>query len=60
MIQAVRPDDVVLGGGNAKKLKPAERLPGGQQPYAFIGGFRCGRTRRARRPPARAQVRRAA
>ena len=41
MIEAVLPDDVVLGGGNAKKLK---KLPKGcrlgNNAYAFIGGFR--------------------
>ena len=41
MIEAVQPDDVVLGGGNAKKLK---KLPKGSRlghnANAFIGGFR--------------------
>ena len=41
MIEATRPDDVVLGGGNAKKLK---KLPKGcrlgNNAYAFQGGFR--------------------
>jgi polyphosphate glucokinase len=41
MIQAVLPDDVVLGGGNAKKLT---RLPKGcrlgSNAFAFIGGYR--------------------
>ena len=31
MIQAVHPDDVVLGGGNVKKLKKLPRAAGGQQ-----------------------------
>jgi polyphosphate glucokinase len=38
---ALKPDDVVLGGGNAKKLKelpPGCRL--GDNAYAFLGGFR--------------------
>jgi polyphosphate glucokinase len=39
--RAVRPDDIVLGGGNAKKLK---KLPkgcrAGANANAFIGGFR--------------------
>jgi predicted NBD/HSP70 family sugar kinase len=39
--EAVHPDDVVLGGGNAKKLK---KLPAGARlgdnANAFIGGFR--------------------
>jgi polyphosphate glucokinase len=41
MIEASHPDDVVLGGGNAKKLKelpPKCRL--GDNAFAFIGGFR--------------------
>ena len=55
MIQARPPDDVVLGGGNAKKLK---KLPKGcrlgNNAYAFIGGFRLwenASSRRAARPP---------
>ena len=41
LIDAVHPDDVVLGGGNSKKLKPvpaACRL--GDNAFAFTGGFR--------------------
>ena len=61
MIQAVRPDDVVLGGGNAKKLK---RLPKGcrlgSNAYAFNGGFRMWKNAPSRRPTARARSRRAA
>jgi predicted NBD/HSP70 family sugar kinase len=41
MIEAVAPDDVVLGGGNVKKLK---KLPkgcrAGSNANAFVGGFR--------------------
>jgi polyphosphate glucokinase len=41
LIAALEPDDVVLGGGNIKKLK---KLPpgcrAGDNKYAFIGGFR--------------------
>lgn len=41
LIAALLPDDVVLGGGNAKKLK---KLPpgcrGGDNANAFLGGFR--------------------
>lgn len=41
LIEALRPDDVVLGGGNAKKLK---KLPKGcrrgDNANAFLGGFR--------------------
>jgi polyphosphate glucokinase len=41
LIAALKPDDVVLGGGNAKKLKPLP--PGtrlGDNAFAFLGGFR--------------------
>jgi polyphosphate glucokinase len=41
MIAALKPDDVVLGGGNAKKLKglpPGARL--GDNANAFLGGLR--------------------
>jgi polyphosphate glucokinase len=41
LISAIHPDDVVLGGGNVKKLKalpPACRA--GHNAYAFLGGFR--------------------
>ena len=41
LIEAIKPDDVVLGGGNAKKLKglpPGTRL--GDNANAFIGGLR--------------------
>jgi polyphosphate glucokinase len=41
MISAIHPDDVVLGGGNVKKLKALP--PGcraGHNAYAFLGGFR--------------------
>ncbi len=41
LIAALKPDDVVLGGGNAKKL---ERLPPGTRlgdnANAFLGGLR--------------------
>jgi polyphosphate glucokinase len=41
MVDALHPDDVVLGGGNAKKLK---NLPKGcrigDNANAFLGGFR--------------------
>lgn len=40
-VAALKPDDVVLGGGNAKKLDP---LPAGARlgdnRFAFVGGFR--------------------
>jgi polyphosphate glucokinase len=41
LIAALKPDDVVLGGGNVKKLKqlpPGTRL--GANANAFLGGFR--------------------
>jgi polyphosphate glucokinase len=41
LITALKPSDVVVGGGNAKKLKPfppGTRL--GDNAYAFLGGFR--------------------
>lgn len=41
LIAAIEPDDVVLGGGNAKELKelpPKCRL--GENLNAFLGGFR--------------------
>jgi polyphosphate glucokinase len=41
LTDALRPDDVVIGGGNAKKLK--ELPPGcrkGDNANAFLGGFR--------------------
>jgi polyphosphate glucokinase len=41
LIAALKPDDVVLGGGNAKKLKelpPGTRL--GDNANAFTGGLR--------------------
>ncbi len=41
LVEVLKPDDVVLGGGNAKKLKP---LPSGTRKgdnaFAFLGGFR--------------------
>jgi polyphosphate glucokinase len=51
---ALKPDDVVLGGGNAKKLKPLP--PGtrlGDNAFAFVGGFRLWeREADGPRPPA--------
>jgi polyphosphate glucokinase len=51
LIAALEPDDVVLGGGNVKKLK---ELPSGSRvgdnDNAFLGGFRVWKkTNRARR-----------
>jgi polyphosphate glucokinase len=51
LIEALHPDDVVLGGGNAKKLKelpPGCRL--GDNAYAFLGGFRLWSPVTPRRP----------
>jgi polyphosphate glucokinase len=61
IIQAVLPDDVVLGGGNAKKLKtlPKGCRLGGNA-FAFIGGFRMWENAPTSRPRARARSRRAA
>ena len=51
IIDAFRPDDVVLGGGNAKKLK---KLPKGcrlgNNAYAFTGGLRLWEKKPTRRP----------
>ncbi len=58
---ALQPDDVVIGGGNAKKLKSLP--PGcraGTNAYAFIGGFRLWEKEPTRRRPARTQPPRAA
>jgi len=41
MVEAVHPDDIVLGGGNAKKLKQLpEGCRLGTNANAFVGGFR--------------------
>jgi polyphosphate glucokinase len=51
---ALEPDDIVIGGGNARKLKelpPGSRL--GDNANAFVGGFRiwndAGGKRKARK-----------
>jgi len=52
LIDALHPDDVVLGGGNARKLK--EMPPGcrvGHNANAFLGGFRLWEESGARRQP---------
>ncbi len=45
LIAALHPDDVVLGGGNAKRL---EKIPAGcrlgDNALAFVGGFRLWET----------------
>jgi polyphosphate glucokinase len=51
LIAALQPDDVVLGGGNVKKLK--ELPPGcraGDNANAFLGGFRLWEKRQIRNP----------
>ena len=41
LIAALEPDDVVLGGGNVKKLKELPpRCREGDNANAFLGGFR--------------------
>jgi polyphosphate glucokinase len=41
MIEVLNPDDVVVGGGKARKLKTLpERCRLGDNAYAFLGGFR--------------------
>jgi polyphosphate glucokinase len=51
---ALQPDDIVIGGGNAKELK---KLPtgcrAGDNSNAFIGGFRLGTMRALANPPRR-------
>ena len=61
LIQVLRPDDVVPGGGNAKKLK---KLAAGSRvdnnANAFVGGYRLWEDASERRTPRRARSRRAA
>ena len=49
LVAALEPDDVVLGGGNVKKLK---KLPSGcragDNDNAFLGGFRLWQKSKAR------------
>ncbi len=61
MIEALHPDDVVLGGGNTKNLKklpPGARA--GSNACAFAGGFRMWENGSSRRSPVRRRSRRAA
>src|SRR5262249_13795897 len=47
LMAALQPDDVVIGGGNAKKLKTLpEGCRLGDNANAFIGGFRLWEGRR--------------
>jgi len=58
LIAALQPDDVVLGGGNVKKLKELPkscRL--GNNANAFVGGFRLWEGPADRRPPTPAKAR---
>ena len=58
LMAALHPDDVVLGGGNAKNLK--ELPPGcrvGNNANAFLGGFRLWENAGDRRPSTRKQAR---
>jgi polyphosphate glucokinase len=58
LIDALHPDDVVLGGGNAKKLK---KLPSGcrkgDNANAFVGGFRLWDEAASPRRPTNAKTR---
>jgi polyphosphate glucokinase len=58
LVAALEPDDVVLGGGNVKKLK---KLPQGcrtgDNANAFTGGFRLWSTERAQPKPTRTRSR---
>jgi polyphosphate glucokinase len=56
LIAALGPDDVVLGGGNVKKLKELPKgCRGGENANAFLGGFRLwdGETASRRKPTAK-------
>src|SRR5216117_1880758 len=58
LVAAIEPDEVVLGGGNVKKLK--ELPPGcrvGDNANAFLGGFRLWEEAGARKNPTRAKPR---
>ena len=55
LVAAIEPDEVVLGGGNVKKLKklpPGCRI--GDNTNAFLGGFRLWQESRSREPNIRA------
>jgi polyphosphate glucokinase len=57
LVTALEPDDVVLGGGNVKKL--TEIPPGaraGDNANAFVGGFRLWAGAEAGKPPAAAKT----
>jgi len=57
LMQALHPDDVVIGGGNAKKLKGLPKgCRAGNNANAFIGGFRLWEDSSSPRTPAREQM----
>lgn len=58
LVAALEPEDVVLGGGNVKKLKELpEGCRVGANANAFLGGFRLWEKGDARRPYPRAKAR---
>jgi polyphosphate glucokinase len=58
LIAALEPDDVVLGGGNVKKLKELPRgCRAGDNANAFVGGFRLWEQAGDERVPAPAKGR---
>jgi polyphosphate glucokinase len=58
LIAALEPDDVVLGGGNVKKLKTLPKgCREGDNANAFLGGFRLWEKAGARKPLRRAKAR---
>lgn len=58
LIAALEPEDVVLGGGNVKKLKELPKgCREGDNANAFLGGFRLWEKAADRRPSLRAKAR---
>jgi polyphosphate glucokinase len=58
LIAALGPDDVVLGGGNVKKLKQLPKgCRAGDNANAFLGGFRLWESDRGPKPSPRKKVR---
>ena len=56
LIQALHPDDVVIGGGNARQLKGLPKgCRAGDNANAFIGGFRLWEDSSSPRKPAQAR-----
>ena len=57
LMKALHPDDVVIGGGNAKQLKGLPKgCRAGDNANAFIGGFRLWEDSSSPRTPAREQM----